>query len=94
MVDVKKNIIEVVKTVKNIEIKDFESNIFCSDFNFTVNELAYILLLLKRNYNYRIDDLFIDYLEKNNSFNKIISFFERETNYSKNGIQLSVKMDD
>ncbi len=77
MLEVKKNIIEVVKAVKNIEIKNFESNIFGSDFNFTVNELAYILLLLKRNYNYIIDDSFIDYLEENNSFNDIISFFER-----------------
>jgi hypothetical protein len=73
---VTKKLDEIILRIKNINIEDKEESLFCIKYYISPEEMAYILLLVREEFNIDINTDFVDDLEEI-SFNKIINSIMR-----------------
>ncbi len=74
--DVGEQFLQIVKSVKDIEIHDLEDSIFSLKYMLTPNDLVYILLLASEKMKFPVTEELIDSLEARNSFRDIINYID------------------
>ena len=75
--DIKESFLNIISTVKDIEISNLDDSIFSSKYALAPNEIAYVLLLASKKFGFQISDELIDMLETRNSFTDIINAIEK-----------------
>lgn len=75
--DVGDQFLQIVKSVKDIEIHDLEDSIFSLKYMLTPNDLVYILLLASEKLKFPVTEELIDSLEARNSFRDLINYIDR-----------------
>ena len=75
--DIKESFLNIISTVKDIEISNLDDSIFSSKYALAPNEIAYVLIMASKKFGFQISDELIDMLEIQSSFTDIINAIKR-----------------